>query len=91
VIEDRGDVKHPMGIEMYLVGLSNGKADVQTTPLGHQSHKIRFAFDMTIYIDLVCAASVNMAHPRAAHHGMWRLEALDHLAFNNLKISALGG
>ena len=36
VIEDRGDVKHPMGIEMYLVGLSNGKADVQTTPLGHQ-------------------------------------------------------
>ena len=38
-----------------------------------------------------CAASVNMAHPRAAHHGMWRLKALDHLAIYNLKISALGG
>ena len=80
-----------MGIEMYLVGLSNGKSDVQMTALGQQFHKVRLAFDMTIYIDWVCAASVNMAQTRAAHHGMWRLKALDHLALNNLKISALGG
>ena len=34
--------------------------------------------------------NINMAHPRVAHHGPWWLNALDHLAFNNLKISALG-
>jgi len=30
-----------MGVKMYLGGLSNEKADVQTTTLRHQAHKVR--------------------------------------------------
>ena len=51
VIEDGADMKHPMGVKMDLVGLSNWEAEVQSAAVRHHPHKVLYALDMTIYVD----------------------------------------